>query len=79
MSNVLEWSLVTVFTRSKQKMHKLHWTYVAKEKCYANMVKNSGATPGNVGEVLKYLLLENGVELPETDGTCVWRKEGYFC
>ena len=35
------------------------------------MVKNSETTPGNVGEVLKYLLLENGVELPETDGTCV--------
>ena len=35
--------------------------------------------PENAGQVLKYLLLENGVELPEADGTCVQRKkEGIF-
>ena len=39
-----------------------------------------GNTPENAGQVLKYLLMENRVELPGGDYTCVRRKKRrYFC
>ena len=45
-----------------------------------DMLHILGNTPENAGQVLKYLLLENGVELPEGDYTCVRRKKRrYFC
>ena len=39
------------------------------------MLHISGTTPENAGQVLKCLLSENGVELPETDDTSVQRKK----
>lgn len=44
-----------------------------------NILHNSGNTPENRGQILKYLLFENGVELPEKDGTFVRRKKKCFC
>ena len=42
------------------------------------MLHISRTTPENAGQVLKYLLLENGVELPEADRACVRRKKKVF-
>ena len=94
LPSILDLYLVTVFTKKtcisfservfqvkvSCKYAKEFWNYSWKPTFFKwNMLHISGITPENSGQVLKYLLLENGVELPEADGTCVRRKKKYFC